>query len=52
MYPKESTNAIIDSIAGTIVSRGGTLLTKAKVEKILVENGKCEGVELRGGVKV
>lgn len=28
MYPKLSTNAIIDSITGAVVQRGGTLLTK------------------------
>lgn len=40
MYPKNGTNEIIKSYAGAILANGGTLLTKAKVESIIVENGK------------
>lgn len=52
MYPKESTQAIIKSIASTIKSKGGELLTKAFVKDIIVENGKAVGVLLKGGQEI
>lgn len=46
MYPKEGTIDIVKSIAGTICSTGGCLLTHARVQEILIENGKVIGVKV------
>lgn len=50
MYPKNGTIDIIESLVSSIIQNRGTLLTKAYVEKIIVEGKKAVGVELKGGV--
>lgn len=46
MYPEGGPKSLVTSILATIMARGGKLLTRGRVEKILVENGKTKGVEM------
>mmetsp|Transcript_6409 Transcript_6409/g.12804 ORF Transcript_6409/g.12804 Transcript_6409/m.12804 type:complete len:487 (-) Transcript_6409:142-1602(-) len=48
-YPKNGAVALVDALVRGIVKHGGSLRTKAHVEKILVRNGKAYGVRLRSG---
>jgi phytoene desaturase len=48
-FAKGGTGAIVQALADLFVSLGGTLECNADVEQILVENGRANGVRLRGG---
>jgi len=46
LYPVGGTHKISESLVHTIRHFGGTVLTKAAVTKILVEDGRAVGVEV------
>ena len=48
-YPKGGSGAVIDALVRGLEKHGGTLRTGCHVEEILMENGRAEGVRLRGG---
>ncbi|MBI5118660.1 NAD(P)/FAD-dependent oxidoreductase [Candidatus Poribacteria bacterium] len=43
--------ALSQALAGIVEERGGKVLTKTEVSRILVENGRCSGVETANGEK-
>ncbi|MFD7909685.1 MULTISPECIES: phytoene desaturase family protein [unclassified Streptomyces] len=48
-YPEGGGQVLAASLVEVLESHGGELLTKSKVERILVEDGKVTGVGLEGG---
>ena len=48
-YPKGRSQAVSDAFVRLIESRGGKVLLKTRVEKILVEDGAATGVRCAGG---
>lgn len=46
MYPKLGTTDIVKSVAGTIYSNGGCVLTHARVSEIIIEKGRAVGVKV------
>ncbi|MFF2083208.1 phytoene desaturase family protein [Nocardia sp. NPDC058176] len=51
-YPKGGGQMLVAGFAEVIRGHGGTIRTNAKVERILLENGKVSGVELAGGERI
>jgi all-trans-retinol 13,14-reductase len=51
-YLTEGPGMIPEKISRTITARGGEVRVNAKVEKILIEDGRAVGVELADGSKV
>jgi len=51
-YPAGGPRAIIEALAKVVEENGGRIFTRARVGRILVENGKARGIELAGGVIV
>lgn len=45
-YPVNGFQGLCDKMAGYIRENGGEIRTKAKVRKILIEDGRCTGVEV------
>src|SRR5437667_301658 len=45
-YPKGSSQKFADDLGRGLTSRGGHILKCASVDKILIENGKAEGVRI------
>ena len=45
-YPKGSSQKFADDLGRGLTARGGSILKCASVEKILIENGKAEGVRI------
>lgn len=53
IYPKGGPMEIVKSIISTINYHGGEVLTKARVEKILLDNNnKVKGIQLKSGVVI
>ena len=52
-FPKGGSQAVADALARGVEKNGGSILTNAHVEEILVENGKAIGVRVRrnGGIE-
>ena len=48
-YPKGGSGAVIEALVRGLEKHGGTLRTGCHVDEILMENGRAEGVRLRGG---
>ena len=48
-FPIGGSSTIINTIAPVISAAGGTILTKAEVDQVVVENGKATGVRLMDG---
>jgi all-trans-retinol 13,14-reductase len=48
-YPVGGSSRIAETVADVIASEGGTVLTKAEVERILVEGGTAVGVRMADG---
>jgi all-trans-retinol 13,14-reductase len=49
-YPVGGFQGMCDKVAGYVKANGGEISLKSKVERILVEGGRCTGVEVtRGG---
>ena len=46
IYPKGGPETIIKSIISTINNFGGIVLTKAKVDEIIIENNNVRGVKV------
>jgi len=47
--PVGGSPAIADALARAVTERGGEILTKAHVEELVVEGGRCVGARLRDG---
>jgi phytoene dehydrogenase-like protein len=47
--PKGGSGALTQALARLIEEHGGTILTKKNIERLIVENGKCVGVECTDG---
>src|SRR5262249_43583387 len=45
-YPKGSSQKFADDLGRGLIARGGRILKCAAVEKIIIENGKAEGVRI------
>lgn len=50
--PKGGSGVLSQALAKSVESFGGTIRTNAKVERVLVENGKAVGVRLAGGEQI
>lgn len=48
-YPLHGSGAIIDALVRGMEKFGGRLTLRSHVDKILIENGKAIGVQLRNG---
>ncbi len=48
-FPVGGSSQIVETIAPVIAAAGGTILTRAEVAQILIENGKATGVQLTDG---
>ena len=48
-YPEGGMGAVSDSIARSAIESGAEVITNSQVEKIIVNSGVVEGVELAGG---
>ena len=46
-YPKGSSQKFADDLGRVLVQNGGKILKCAEVHRILAENGKCKGVQVR-----
>jgi all-trans-retinol 13,14-reductase len=51
-YPKGGGQVIPASLCNVIQTHGGEVRTRARVEKILVENGRARGVRMRDGEEI
>ena len=49
---RKGVGKLAEALANKITSLGGEIFTKTEVKKILVENGKIQGVELLNGKKI
>jgi len=47
--PKGGSGALPDALAGFIKAHGGTILTNKWIQSLIIENGKCVGVECADG---
>jgi all-trans-retinol 13,14-reductase len=51
-YPVGGTGALADALVTSIRQNGGTVLLKAPVHRIRVENGRATGIDLANGIQV
>jgi all-trans-retinol 13,14-reductase len=51
-YPKGGGQMLAGMLVETIKAHGGEVRTRARVERILVEEGRAQGVELAGGEQI
>ncbi|MDA0302063.1 MAG: NAD(P)/FAD-dependent oxidoreductase [Chloroflexi bacterium] len=51
-YLRGSFGRLIDALVGAIGARGGTIHLQAPVERVLIEEGRVQGIRLRDGAEV
>lgn len=48
-YPKGGTKSIVDALVRGVTKHGGQVRTRSRVQRVLVENGRACGVQLKNG---
>ncbi len=47
--PRGGTGKLTEALVNCVTSKGGVILTNQNVEKVLIDNGKADGVRVSGG---